>query len=41
MTTAGFTAARCPIDDDKAQTHDHKQETNPSKAGSLKQKQAE
>lgn len=35
MTADGFTAARCPVNYDKAETHDHKQEANPCKTGSL------
>lgn len=35
MTTAGFTGARGPVHDDKAETHDHKQEADPGKTGSL------
>lgn len=38
MTTARFTAARCPVNDDKAETHYHKQETDPSETGGLKEK---
>lgn len=36
MTTAGFTGSWCPINDDKAETHYHEQEANPSETGSLK-----
>lgn len=35
VTADGFTAARCPVNYDKAETHDHKQEANPCKTGSL------
>lgn len=35
MTAAGFAGPRCPVNDDKAEAHCHKQETNPSEAGSL------
>jgi len=34
MATAGFAVARCPINDDKAETHYHKQEAYSSEAGS-------
>lgn len=34
MTAAGFAGPRCPVNDDKAEAHCHKQETNPSEAGS-------
>ena len=39
MTTTGFTGARCPVNDDKAETHRHKQEANPSETGGLQEKQ--
>lgn len=39
MTTAGFTGARRPVNDDKAEAHYHKQEADPSKTGSLKERQ--
>lgn len=38
MTTAGFAGARCPINDDKAETHYHKQEAYSSEAGSLEER---
>lgn len=38
MTTAGFIVARCPVNDDKAETHYHKQEANPSKTGGLEER---
>ena len=39
MTTAGFAGARCPINDNKAETHYHKQEAYSSEAGSLKKRE--
>lgn len=41
MTTGGFAVARCPIDDDKAETHYHEQEAYPSETRSLKERQRE
>lgn len=38
MTTAGIVGAWCPINDDEAETHDHKQDTYPGKAGSLEER---
>lgn len=41
MTTAGFAAARCPINDDEAEAHYHEQEAYPSKTGSLEEKMSD
>lgn len=38
MTTAGFAGARCPINDDKAEAHYHKQEADPGKTGGLEER---
>lgn len=38
MTTAGFTGARGPVHDDKAEAHYHKQEADPGKTGRLEEK---
>ena len=38
VTTDGFTGARCPINDDKAEAHYHKQEADPSENESLEER---
>lgn len=40
VTTAGFAVARCPINDDKAKAHYHKQEAYPSKTGGLEERRS-
>lgn len=41
MTTGGFAVARCPIDDDKAEAHYHKQEAYPGKNGGLEERRSD
>lgn len=41
VATAGVAAAWGPVDDDEAEAHYHKQEANPSKAGSLEEREKE
>lgn len=40
VPTAGVAGAWSPVDDDEAEAHYHKQEANPSKAGSLEEREA-
>lgn len=40
VPTAGVAGACSPIDDDEAEAHYHKQEANPSKAGSLEERES-
>lgn len=39
MPTAGVAGAWSPIDDDEAEAHYHKQDANPSKTGSLEERE--
>lgn len=41
MTTAGFAAARRPINDDKAEAHDHKQDAYRSKTDGLEERRSD
>lgn len=41
VTTGSFAGARCPINDDKAEAHYHKQEAYSGKTGGLEEKRSD